>query len=474
MQPILTPLEMAAVDRAAPEPIEELIDRAGSAVARAALDMLGGAYGRVVVVLAGKGNNGNDGRVAADVLRRRGVAVDVIDAVDAGSAPRRLGPADLVIDAAFGTGFRGEWQAPDVGDARVLAVDIPSGVDALTGEVAGSGLAAERTVTFQALKPGLLFGAGAALAGRIDIADIGLDMTDPGRGSGLAVGSGSSWAGCHRVERSDVAAWWPTRPVDTHKWRSAVRVVAGSVGMSGAASLAATASARAGAGLVRLSAPGLHVECRPEIVQDVLPADSWADAVLADLDRFGALAIGPGLGREPHCRAEIVRCVAHAGRPTVVDGDGLFALAHATGGAAAVLGQRSEPTVLTPHDGEFRELTGALPGSDRVAATRSLAEAMQCTVLLKGPTTVVADADGRVLVSDHGDQRLATAGSGDVLTGIIATALASGLDPVEAAAAAAWLHAEAGAHSPRWGMLAGDLVESLSSALAGVLSSQWK
>ena len=161
MQPILTPDEMAAVDAAALESNEELIDRAGRAVARVALEMLGGSYGRVVRVIAGKGNNGNDGRVAADILRSRGVSVEIIDAA---LAPAVLPAADLVIDAAYGTGFRGAWDAPDVGTSPVLAVDIPSGVDALTGMISGSIIAADRTVTFQALAPGLLFGAGAERA----------------------------------------------------------------------------------------------------------------------------------------------------------------------------------------------------------------------------------------------------------------------------------------------------------------------
>lgn len=453
MQPILTPTEMAAVDASASVPIDELIDRAGRAVARVAIEMMGGTYGRVVRVIAGKGNNGNDGRVAADVLRRRGVRVDLIDA---GHPPNIVLPADLVIDAAYGTGFRGTWAAPDVGTSPVLAVDVPSGVDALTGVATGDVIAAERTVTFQAIKPGLLFGAGARLAGRVDIADIGLDV---------------SVATCHRVVSDDVAAWWPRRPVDAHKWRAAVRIVAGSQGMTGAAALAAEGAGRCGAGLVKLSSPGLLVDCRPEFVQTMLPMLDWSAEVGRDLHRFGSLAIGPGLGRDLGTLASVSACVADASLPVVVDGDGLFALAHADGGAAAVVRQRLEPTVLTPHDGEFRELTGKLPSPDRLAATRELAARSGCTVLLKGPATVVADPNGDALVVDHGDQRLATAGSGDVLAGMVATALALGLSPLRAAGAAAWLHAEAGAGLLEWGMLAGDLARALPTALAGVLSS---
>ncbi len=448
MIPIVTPEEMRAIDAAAPEPVEELVERAGRAVAREALRLLGGSYGRVVNLIAGRGNNGADGRVAAAHLRRRGVLVREFDARD---APDVLPPADLVIDAAYGTGFHGEWSAPAVGSAAVLAVDIPSGVDALTGE-AGPGVApADATVTFQALKPGLLFGAGGRLAGDVVVADIGLDV---------------SRASQHLIERADVADAWPVRSPDAHKWVAAVRVVAGSEGMLGAAELAAAGAGRAGAGLVMLSCPGHEARARSEIVQRRLPGAEWADDVLADLDRFGALVIGPGLGRAEATTTAARRCIADAGVPVVVDGDGLFALAEAEGGAAAIVGGRRAATVLTPHDGEFGLLTGAGPGADRVESARAAARELGCTILLKGPVTVVAAADGAVLCVDHGDRRLATAGSGDVLSGMIGAALAAGAAPLGGAGASAWLHAEAARCGPPEGLLAADLVDLLPFALA--------
>ena len=229
--PIVTPEEMAAIDAAAPEAVEVLIGRAGAALAAEAVRMLGGTYGRRVVVVAGKGNNGADGREAAERLRRRGVRVNVIDAAD---APASLPPSDLVIDAAYGTGFRGAYDAPDPGGVPVLACDIPSGIDGLTGEdVDGGAMRASRTVTFAALKPGLLFEPGRSSAGDIVVADIGLDV---------------GGARAHVLEADDVAAWLPTRARDTHKWRTAVWVVGGSPGMTGAPVLAASAAARAGAG----------------------------------------------------------------------------------------------------------------------------------------------------------------------------------------------------------------------------------
>ena len=455
MIPIVTPEEMRAVDAAAPEPVEELIDRAGRATARVALDMLGGSYGRVVNVLAGGGNNGSDGRVAGTYLERRGVKVRVFDAA---TPPSVLPPCDLVIDAAYGTGFRGQWIAPDIESSRgdrplVLAVDIPSGVNALTGRAGPGVLAADRTVTFQALKPGLVFGVGAALSGVIDVVDIGLDV---------------SRCTQHLVEHSDVAAWWSTRAGDAHKWKGAVRVVAGSVGMLGAGRMCAEAAARSGAGLVTLSSPGIDPDARSEIIQRRLPAADFHHDVLGDLDRFGSLVVGPGLGREEGTITSVRGLIAGAPLPVVIDGDGIFAAAWSADGAAPLLRPRGSPTVITPHDGEFSLLAGRVPGPDRVVAARALAADLEVVVLLKGPTTVVASPGGEVLVVDHGDERLATAGSGDVLAGMIGALLAAGVGPERAAAAAAWLHADAARSGPRRGLLAGDIIDLIPSALGSL------
>jgi len=449
---VLTPEEMGVVDAEHPEPVGVLIGRAGAAVARAALSMLGGAYGRRVAVVAGKGNNGADGREAARRLRRQGVRLAVLDAAD---APSRVPPCDLVVDAAYGTGFRGRWTPPDPGGAPVLAVDLPSGLDALTGEGRGPVLPAARTVTFAALKPGLVLGAGPDLAGRVEVADIGLD-----------VGRARAWL----VEDADVAQWLPVRTRGSHKWRAAVWVVAGSPGMTGAATLASRAAQRAGAGYVRLSTPGGSPgEGAPvEAVGTALPASDWAAEVLGDLDRFGAVVVGPGLGREEGTAAEVRWLVQRCGVPVVVDGDGLSALGGwALAGDAPDVsgGVTGATTVLTPHDGEFERLAGHPPGPDRLDAARGLAAARGCTVLLKGPTTVVAAPDGRVLLSRTGDPRLATAGTGDVLSGVIAALLASGLEPFEAAAAGAHLHGRAAHLGWRRGLVAGDLPDLLPAAL---------
>lgn len=439
MIPILTPAEMQAVDSAAPVPVEVLIGRAGAAVARAAIDMLDGAYGRRVVVIAGPGNNGADGREAARRLRQRGVGVTIFDAKD---APDELPSGDLVIDAAFGTGFRGSWDPPDVGDVPVLAVDIPSGVDGLTGMADGHVLWADRTVTFAALKPGLLFADGAEHAGEIEVVDIGLDVTS---------------ARMHLVTADDVAEWLPERARDAHKYHSAVWIIAGSAGMSGAAALATRAAQRAGSGYVRLSSPGVIPGDAPtEAVVTELPSADWAETVVDGLDRFFAVGVGPGLGRGSD--ADVRRLARACTVPIVIDGDGLTALGRELDGLA-------RDVVLTPHDGEYERLTGHRPAGDRVAAARALAASSSTTVVLKGETMVIASPDGRVLMAANGDARLATAGTGDVLTGIITSLIAQGLDAARAAATAAFLLGAAADLGWRRGLVAGDVAALLPVVL---------
>ncbi|MGQ0830443.1 MAG: NAD(P)H-hydrate dehydratase [Microthrixaceae bacterium] len=446
MIPVLTPAEMAAIDAAAPEPVEVLIERAGAAVARVALEMLGGGYGRRVVVVAGPGNNGADGRAAASRLRRRGARVEEVDAV---SAPDRLPPNDLVIDAAFGAGLRREYVAPDPEGSPVLAVDLPSGVSGLTGQVEGRAMQATRTVTFAALKPGLLLEPGRSLAGAVSLADIGLDVGE---------------ALINLIESSDVSRWIPARPADSHKWDAAVLVIAGSPGMTGSAQLAAAAAQRAGAGMVRLATPGASSDAaRPvESVGVCLEPGPWAAAA----GRCRSLVIGPGLGRGDAIGAQVRALLADADLPTVVDADALVALAGHLGDGSR---RRAADTVLTPHDGEFEHLTGARPAADRIAAARDLAATSGSVVLLKGPTTIVANAGGDVRVVTTGDARLATAGTGDVLSGVVGALLARGVPAFDAAAAGAWIHGRACAHGPSTGLVASDLLDALPAALDEVL-----
>jgi ADP-dependent NAD(P)H-hydrate dehydratase / NAD(P)H-hydrate epimerase len=464
MRPVVTPEEMAAIDAAAPEPVDVLIGRAGAATARVALDMLGGTYGRRVVVVAGKGNNGNDGRDAAARLARRGARVTEVAASE---APARLPAADLVIDAAYGTGFRGEYHAPDPGGSPVLAVDIPSGVSGLTGEASGTPLAASRTVTFAALKPGLLFYPGRYLAGDVTVADIGLDVSSAQTGV---------------VGAADVATWLPPRQATIHKWRAALLVAAGSPGMMGAAHLVCAAAQRSGVGMVR-AMPGSPEDARlaslsqlpiEAVGVDPGAAGTWDEAAVAEVGsgRIHAMVVGPGLGRAGDTVEAIRRLIGAAAGSTgdvgvLVDGDGLTALGST---AADVLGERSTPVVLTPHDGEYARLMGERPGPDRCEAARQLASRTGAVVLLKGPTTAIAHPDGRVRLVTTGDQRLATAGTGDVLSGVIGALLAHRLDPFDAAAAGAWLHGMAAQRGPTEGLVASDIVAALPATLADVRS----
>ncbi len=455
MLPIVTPEEMRVIDAAAPETAEVLIARAGSAVARSAIALMGGSYGRTVNIVAGKGNNGADGRVAGERLQALGVKVRVFE-VD--GCPPTLPPADLVIDAAFGTGFHGVWKPPDVADAQVLAVDIPSGVDALTGQVDGDVLHAIATVTFGALKPGLLLPPGDDFAGAVQLVDIGL---------GAAT---EAHASAYLVQASDIADWLPRRDPMAHKWRAAVRVIAGSPSMSGAAALVAASALRAGAGMVHLSSPGSLLDGVPtEVVQREMSAEGWATEVLGTLDRFQSLVIGPGLGRTDDVATQTRLVVLDAPVPTVIDGDALFAMAWNVQDAAALLRRRKTPTVLTPHEGEYALLTGAKPSADRFEAVRRLAKDTGCVVLLKGSTTIIAVPSGRALVVTTGDARLATAGTGDVLAGIIGALLAAGVPAFHAAATGAWLHGEAANRAPAHGMIASDIADHLPELWADLL-----
>jgi len=448
--PVVRIAEMQAADADAPEPVEVLIDRAGAAVARAALDLLGGGYGRRAVVLAGPGNNGADGRVAAEKLRRRGVQVSVIDLAD---APDVLPEVDLVIDAALGTGVSRPHRAPDPGAALVLAVDIPSGIHGDTGEALGAPMRADLTVTFAALKPGLLLGEGPAHTGGIRIADIGLDV---------------SRARIHLLDDAAAAGLLPRRSASAHKWHRSVLVVAGSPGMTGAASMAAEAAQRAGAGMVRLATPGgIHaVDAPREVVTFDVDEAGWADALVDDPGKVHAAAVGPGLGTSMATRHQIRTLVGGIRAPVVVDGDGLTALG---ADAATVVARRVDGTVLTPHDGEFARLAGHAPGPDRIAEVVELAARTGAVVLLKGPTTIVAAPDGRARLARSGDDRLATAGTGDVLTGIVASLLAGGLDPLDAAAVGAHVHGLAGRQAPRYGAIATDVIHGIPDALGRLL-----
>jgi ADP-dependent NAD(P)H-hydrate dehydratase / NAD(P)H-hydrate epimerase len=461
MRPVVSVAEMRAADELALQSVDEqvLIGRAGFAAATVALEMLGGAYGRRIVVIAGKGNNGNDGRVAAAALTRRGALVEMIEAAD---APERIASVDLVIDAAYGTGFSGSYEPPEVASGTpVLAVDIPSGVHGDSGQIGGRALRADRTVTFAALKPGLLMGEGAAAAGPVTVADIGIPIV------GATIGL---------VEDSDLHGV-PQRPWNTHKWASAVAVVAGSPGMEGASFLCARGAARAGAGMVRLAVPGADEQASGpwpiEAVRMPLGSKGWADEVLGVLGRCRALVVGPGLGRDEVIQAEVRRLIASSPVPVVADADALFALGDVTSAREVITAAgANRPVVLTPHDGEYRRLSGEDPGPDRIAAARRLADSTGAVVLVKGSLTAVAAPSGAdapvpgVLLAAAGSPVLATAGTGDVLSGIIGAFIARGLPILQAAAFGAHVHGSAARGGRPEGLVSVDLPDLVSDWLS--------
>lgn len=481
MEPILTPAEMAEADQrtiAAGTSVEVLMDRAGLAVAWTVRNLLGETYAKRAVIVCGKGNNGGDGLVAARVLEGWGVRVDVVrlvDGVPAAVLDRALARADVLIDAMFGTGFRGalEGDAAQVAERSAniptVAVDIPSGVDGATGATAGPAVHAVATVTFAARKTGLCFEPGRSLAGEITVADIGIELPVASAGD-TALGL---------VDASDVARWLGPVPPETNKWKSGLLVIGGSDGMTGAPLMVSHAAMRVGAGIVWCGVPGqdaARAASGSEVVAKAMPATDdgglagVSDDVRAAFGRFRAAAIGPGLGRADETVVTVRELVLALSIPLVLDADGLNAFA----GAPEALRGRPASTVLTPHEGEYERLMATPVGDDRVAAARRLAEATGCVALLKGPGTVIAEPDGskRTAVNSVDGPWLGTAGSGDVLTGIIGGLLARGLGPFEAAAAGAFLHGRAADTAGHTGLVAGDLVTALPLTLDDIPSQE--
>lgn len=501
MIPLLTSSEAGALDREMEvrgTSVEALMERAGLAVARAAAEVAGGAYGRRVVVVCGKGNNGGDGLVAARLLAGWGSAVDVflIDPaaslreaatsklvelqrlgtaarpIEAPSLERALARADVVVDAIFGTGFRGEPEGPHLeairalnqAPAPIVSVDVPSGVEGDTGAVRGAAISADLTVALGAPKVGDVLLPGSEYAGVLQVADIGFppDLLR---------------ADLSMVEPHDVRAWMPARPADAHKRSSGVvLVVAGSTGMTGAPQLVARGALRMGAGLVTLAVPEPILRTvqagsaeptflgLPATSDGALSEEAWK-VLVPELHRFDAVAIGPGLSAAPEAAALARKLVIGCGIPVAVDADAVNAFA----GRAAELAGRSVPGVITPHAGEFARLFG-MPSTevleDRVGFARKAADETGGVVLLKGPHTLVARPGGAVSMNPTGGPELATGGSGDVLTGAIAALLARGVDPAHAAAAAAYVHGRAGEIAGSGeGTLAGEIADAIPEAV---------
>lgn len=446
--------ESREADQAAQRDTNEatLIDRASSAVARRAAAMLGSVYGAHVIVLAGSGHNGADALWAGLKLRQRGARVDVVLAGqprdEHGAEPLRrlrsggtrdvpsssMRDCDLVIDGLVGLGFTGSLRTPQLAeDANtaplVLAVDIPSGVDADTGAVEGAAVRADVTVTFGALKTGLIVDPGAGYAGAVEVADVGLTVHFPADGVRV-------------MDADDVASALPEPPRDSSKYsRGVVGVVAGSEQYTGAAALCAGAALRAGAGMVHLLSTPTALSAARSAWPELVFFDVGQHADLVRNDKIDAWVVGSGMGSDDGAR-DALRSVLGSDRPVIVDADALTLVA-----SDPSLLVRSAPTVLTPHLGEFVRLTGVtahVVRRDRIGAARDAAVSLGVTVLLKGTTTVIAEPDGTTYLNPTGTPWLATAGTGDVLSGVIGTLLAKGLQVGVAAAAGAWLHGLAG------------------------------
>jgi hydroxyethylthiazole kinase-like uncharacterized protein yjeF len=422
--------------------VPTLMERAGRAVADEVRRRFPDA--RRVVAVCGRGANGGDGRVAVRLLREAGV--DAEEGTD-------LAGADIVIDALFGTGFSGEpreeaaalIRAVNGAGAPVVAVDIPSGVNASTGEIPGEAVRADVTVTFHGPKVGLLVAPGRFRAGEVVVAEIGLEPQET----------------AHRLVNADVLRLAPRREPCQNKYTAgSVLVVGGSPGLTGAVCLTAEAAFRADAGYVAVAAPP---ESLPVLETRLLEAVKRPlDDVWEAVDRARALAIGPGLGRWPGRRELVRRLLEETDVPAVVDADGLHELEPF---------ERAAPTVLTPHEGELGRLLGedsAWVAAHRLEALRRAVERYHCVVLLKGDDTLVGAPNSPILVREASAPSLATAGTGDVLTGIVAAFLAKGMEPPLAAAAAAVAQAQAANLAPaQRGLIASDVIAALPQALDG-------
>lgn len=471
-------------------PSGALMQRAATAVARRGAQLLGRCYGSRVVLLVGKGNNGGDALFAGAQLAQRGARVTAILSGAAHAAglaafqraggdvgdESALPTADLVIDGLLGIGGRGglrdeaarlATQLDDL-DVPVLAVDVPSGVDADSGNVDGSAIAADVTVTFGALKAGLVVSPGSWHAGVVELIDIGLQPFLPA-------------ANTEVLDAEDVAALLPVAAGETSKYeRGVVGIVAGSERYTGAAVLAAGGALRAGAGMVRFAGvphAAERVRARwPEVV--VTDVSAGDDGEVCDPDeilqvgRVDAWVIGPGMGTGKAANS-VVEALLQTDVPVLVDADGLTILAN----RHEWLRRRNAPTVLTPHIREFTRLTGQDETSveaDRLAAARTAAAALHATVLLKGSATVIANPDGEARINSTGTPALATAGSGDVLSGACGALLAAGVPALAAAAAGAFLHGLSGLLATRGTtpITAGDLLASWSDAERAVRAQE--
>ncbi|MGH7275636.1 MAG: NAD(P)H-hydrate dehydratase [Candidatus Rokuibacteriota bacterium] len=510
MRPLFTAEEMRRLDRRAIGelgiPGATLMENAGRGAAeaiRALLPTLGAPRrGARVVVVCGKGGNGGDGFVVARWLRRHGARPEVLLAFPEGEtggdagiklkelrrsglrpalvedarAAAALGRAHVIVDALLGTGARG---TPEGAVARaielvngsgrpVVALDIPSGISADGGTFPGPAIRATLTLTFAGVKRGLVAGPGAPLAGRVEVVPIGVPDAEVARGMTTFL-----------LEREDVARHFPPRPQDAHKGTYGhLLLVAGSLGKTGAAALAAMAAMRSGAGLVTVATPasqqpvvaGLVLEAMTEALPET-PARTLAlkaREVVAELAaRRDAVALGPGIGLDAETQRAARALVQELAKPMAVDADALSALA----GHLDALRSTPAARCLTPHPGELARMLGVTTEQiqkDRIATVREFATRYGAHVALKGAASVIGDPDGRVVVNPTGNPGMASGGTGDVLTGMLGAFLARGMAPASALQSAVYLHGLAGdLAADRLGeesLVAGDVIEALPDA----------
>lgn len=508
---LATTAQMGELDRRAIQergiPSLELMERAAAGVAEAALALLPERPGKCrAAVLCGTGNNGGDGIAAARLLFLKGVQVRAflvgayekltpdaleetgklsecgveLEPFDPENAQQRafVLSAHVCVDALFGVGLSREI-APDslffaavslLNESRgkVVAADIASGVEADTGRVLGCAVKADKTITFTLPKVGQFVGEGALHAGEVTVWDIGIPPELVGETHCPVQTVGADFA----------AAVLPRRRVDGHKGDfGKLLVVGGAVGYTGAPYLAARGAERSGCGLVFLGVPRaiwpveaarcVSTMAIPLADQDGMTSECALQEILERLEGCDVLALGPGLGRSDETAHLTARLLAETSRPVVLDADGINGLsAHID----ALSARRGRVTILTPHDGEFARLApGALDGGDRVGAARAVAVEHGCVLVLKGHRTIIATPAGNVLVNTTGNSGLAKGGSGDVLTGVIASLLAQGATAVQAAACGVWLHGRAGdlaaERLTEYGMTPEDVVETLPQAI---------
>ncbi|HXF48920.1 MAG TPA: NAD(P)H-hydrate dehydratase [Verrucomicrobiae bacterium] len=496
--------QMAAIDREGIEnfkiPVVDLMEKAGAGVAASAADFLGKPAGKKVAILCGKGNNGGDGLVCGRLLLAQKAKVKVfllakkmeVKGASAANLKKYRGPLsewdgsakpvlqfrpDLIIDALFGTGFTGELP-PKVAELvsvvnqqklPVIAVDVPSGFDADAERPLLDVFAAARTVTFAYPKAAQVFYPGREFVGQLQLVDIGIPAEAVAQKVELNL-----------VTPWEAAGWLPARNPQGHKGTfGRVFLLAGSLGMTGAAAMAAEAVLRSGAGMVFLGTAAslctaiaaqlreVVIKPLPEIRKKLTIALRSLGEVRQYANEADVVAVGPGLGQHFETMELVQRFTADLEKPLVIDADGLNAVAK----KPEVLKERKFPTVLTPHMGELSRLL-KIPAeeiqSDRVGATKRGAVELNSILLLKGAPTIIATPAGEVWISPTGNSGMATAGSGDVLTGLLAGLLAQGMEPLKAASAAAFLHGRAGDIANEMlgerSMIAGDILSALPEA----------